>query len=152
MALPLLALAAGGSILQGVGTLASGYQSAKANKAAALGAKIEGEMAMIRRDQIGEQAREQLASTLGNINALRTGRGVSLDSPTGRAIERGTIQSAYRGEAIGRLAELQRASSASLQARGYNSAARWAMPLAVLNSAGSFAQAASYGQSYLDGR
>jgi hypothetical protein len=151
MPIPLLAIAAAGSALQGIGTLASGYQTAKANKASALGAKIEGEMAMIRRDQIGEQAREQLASTLGNINALRTGRGVSLDSPTGRAIERGTMQASYRAEAIGRLAELQRASSASLQARGYNSAARWAMPITALNAAGSFGQAAAYGKSMRTG-
>lgn len=147
MAIPLLAIAAAGSALQGLGTLASGMQTKKANKAAALGAKIEGEMAMIRRDQIGEQAREQLASTLGNINALRTTRGTSLDSPTGRAIERGTIQASYRAEATARLAELQRASAAALQAKGFNSAARWAMPIAALNAAGSFAQSAAYAKN-----
>lgn len=147
MPIPLLAIAAAGSALQGLGTLASGYQTKKANKASALGAKIEGEMAIIRRDQIGEQAREQLASTLGNINALRTTRGANLDSPTGRAIERGTIQASYRAEAMGRMAELQRASSSALQAKGFNSAARWAMPIAALNAAGSFAQSAAYAKN-----
>lgn len=144
MALPLLFMAAAAG-LQGISTIASGYQQGKANAAQALGAKIEGEMALLRGKQIKERSREDLATAMGNIDAIRAGRGMSLDSATGQAIARRTRRDAYRDEAVAVLSELHRAGAAEQQRRGYASAARWAMPLAILNSAGSFAQAFSYG-------
>lgn len=143
MPLPLF-LAAAGSALQGVSTLASGVMSARASKAAAQASRIEGEIAMIRRNQQGAQARQELLTVLQSIGALRSARGVSLDSPTGQVIERATRETAYRQEAIAGLAELNRASAAQQEARGHRTAARWAVPISVLNSAGSFAQAGSY--------
>lgn len=144
MALPLLFMA-GAAALQGVSTIAGGYMQGRANAAQALGAKIEGEMALLRGKQIKERSREDLATALGNIDAIRAGRGMSVDSPTGQLIERRTRRDAYRDEAVAVLSELHRAGAAEQQRRGYATAARWALPLAVLNSAGSFAQAFSYG-------
>ena len=152
MPIPLLALAAAGSALQGFGTIAAGYQSAKANKASALGAKIESDMAKLRNVQVAEESRMQLATVLGNIGAIRTGRAVSGDSATGRAIERRTMADAYRAEGVARLGEMNRAGNADQAARGYRSAARWAIPMALTQAAGQFASAASYGDAYMKGR
>lgn len=145
MPLPLLAIAAAGSVLQGFATIGSGIMSRRANKAQEAGAKIEADMARLRGKQIGERSREDLATVLGNIDAIRVSRGVSLDSATGDVIRRRTQRDAFRDEGVAVLGELNRASNATMAAKGYASAARWAVPLAVLQSAGSFAQAASYG-------
>ncbi len=145
--IPLLAIAAAGSALQGFATIGAGYQSAKAAKASELGAKIERDMARLRRTQIGEESRINLATMLGTVDALRSTRGASLDSQTGQMIGRRTRQDAYRAEAIAGLGELNRQSSADMAAKGYRSAARWAVPMSVLSAAGNFAQAASYGRA-----
>lgn len=147
MAIPLLAIAAAGSFASGLATIAGGYQSAKANKASELGAKIEAAMARLRGTQIAEQSRERLLSTQGNIEAIRSARGASGDSMTARAIERRTTQDFLRDEAVARLGELNREGNANMAARGYRSAARWAIPTAILQSGGQFASAASYGQA-----
>lgn len=145
MPLPLLAIAATASALQGVATIAGGVQSARANKAQQLGAEIEQKMALLRGKQIGERSREDLATALGNLTVMQSARGVSNDSPTARLIERRTMQDAYRDEGVAVLGELNRAQNAGMAAKGFGTAARWAIPLSVLNSAGSFASAASYG-------
>lgn len=150
MALPLIASAAIAG-LQGVATIAGGVQSARASKAAELGARIEQQMALLRRVQIQEASRENLATALGTTDAIRTARGMSLDSPTARAIERRTRRDAYRDEAVAALAELHRAGSAGQTARGHASAARWAVPLAIVSAAGSFANAYGYGKAALAG-
>ena len=144
MLLPLFLMAAA-SAAQGIATIAGGFQQKSANKAQALGAGIERDFAVLRGKQIAERSREDLATALGNIDAIRTSRGVSLDSATGQAIERRTMKDSYRDEAVAVLSERTRAGAAEQARRGYNSAARWSVPLAVLNSAGSFAQARSYG-------
>lgn len=146
MGIPLLAIAAAGSVMKGVGTLAAGFQTRKANLASALGAKIERDMAMLRRTQIGEEAREGLLTALGNIDAIRSTRGVSLDSQTGQMIQRRTRADSYRDEAVAALGELNRASAADQKRRGFQSASRWALPLAALSAAGDFGQAAAYGK------
>ncbi len=147
MPLPLLALAAIGSAASGFATLAGGYQQAKAAKAQQLGAQIEASMARLRGTQIGERSREDLSRAQGNIDVVRTARGASLDSQTGQAIERRTRRDVYRDEAVAILGERNRAASADQAARGFGTAARWAMPVAVLNSVSSFASAASYGSA-----
>lgn len=143
MALPLI-LAAGSSIVSGISGILGGFQQKKAAKAQAQGARIEAQMAMIRGKQIGERSREDLATALGNIESIRAARGASLDSQTGQMIERRTIEDSYRDEAVAILGELNRASNAQLQARGFQSQARWAVPMAVLNSVGDFMKAGSY--------
>lgn len=144
MPLPLLAIAAGvGSAAKGLATIGQGYMSAKSNAAQALGAEIEGKMAMLRGTQIGERSREDLATALGNLTVIQSARGVSNDSPTARLIERRTIQDAYRAEGVAALGELNRAQNAKMAAKGYRTASKWAIPMAVLSSAGDFASAAS---------
>lgn len=120
------------NIFSMIATIGSGRQTAKSYKAKALGAEIEKQMALLRGTQIGERSREDLLTALGNIDAIRTARGASLDSQTGQMIQQRTRQDAYRDEAVSRLAEFNRASNADMAAKGYRSAARWAIPLSVL--------------------
>lgn len=145
MPLPLLfAAAAGASFLKGVAGIAGGYQQAKSLAAQKLGAEIEGKMALLRGKQIAERSREDLLTVLGNVDAIRSARGAGLDSATGEAIRRRSIKDSYRDEAVAVLGELNRSQNASMAAKGYGTASRWAVPLSVLNSAGDFAQAYSY--------
>jgi hypothetical protein len=141
--LPLL-FAAAGTALQAGATVMGGIQSSKANAASALGARIEADMARLRGTQTRERSRSQLDTMLGNIDALRTARGASLDSATGIAIAKRTRQDAYREEGIGVLAEMQRQGAADQAARGYSRAARWAIPMSVLQAGGSALQSAAY--------
>lgn len=125
-------------------TIAGGFMQRKAAQAQALGAKIERDTALLRGTQIQERSREDLATLLGNIDAIRSSRNVSLDSETGEAIRSRTVQDAYRDEAVARLAELTRAGAAEQARRGANTQARWAIPIAVLQSGGQIASSASY--------
>ena len=152
MAIPLLAIAAAGSALKGIAGISQGFAQSKSLKAQAQAAQIERDMAMIRSKQIGAVSRETLATTLGNIESIRTARGASLDSQSAQAIERRTVQDAYRDEAVAILGELNRASAAGQAAKSFKAAARWSVPLAVMGAAGDFGQAASYGKQWLDGR
>ncbi|MFN4287567.1 MAG: hypothetical protein ACK4E3_03620 [Brevundimonas sp.] len=139
-----LPLMVASSVAKGISTLAQGRMEARANAASARAAEIERDMAKLRGKQIAERSQEELAIALQNIDAIRGARGVNLNSATGEAIRKRTRQDAYRDEAVSRLAEFNRAEAANAAARGYRTASRWAMPLAALNSIGSFAQAAGY--------
>jgi hypothetical protein len=144
MGLPLLAVAMGiGSAASGLSTLFGGFAQKRANKAQALGAQIERDMALLRGKQIGAESRQNLLTVEGNIDAIRSARGASLDSATGDAIRKRTRADAYRAEGAAVLGELTRAGAAEQARLGYKTSAKWAVPMAVLNSAGSFAQ--SYG-------
>lgn len=132
-----------GSVAKGLSTVMGGFAQKRAFMAQALGAQIERDMALLRGKQIGARSREDLLSLEGNIDAIRTARGASLTSATGEAIRKQTRQNAYRDEATAVLSELTRAGAAEQARRGYRSSAKWAVPLAVLNSVGDFASAAS---------
>lgn len=143
MALPLLFMAAGAAA-SGLSTLFGGFAQKRADKEKALGAQIERDMALLRGKQISEQSRANLLTALGSINALRTTRGASLDSPTAQAIERRTAADAYRDEGAQVLGEITRAGAADQARRGFRKAASWAVPLSVLNASGDAMQAAAY--------
>lgn len=136
---------AAASVAKGVSTVLGGVAQSRANKAQALGAQIERDMARLRGKQIGERSREDLQTRIGNIDAIRTARGASLDSQTGQLIERRTMKDAYRDEGVAMLGELNRAGAAEQARRGYRTASRWAIPMSVLSASGDFANAYSYG-------
>lgn len=114
--------------------LMSGQMNKAANKASAANAKIEAANARLRSVQIGELSRKRLMETLSAQQAVFAGRGISGDSATSMALERKTIENAYRDEAINRLGELNRASASDSAAAGYSLAAKYAMPLATLQA------------------
>lgn len=139
MAIPLLMAFAAGA--QGLSTLLGGAAEKRQLKAQGLAAGIERDTALLQRTQAMGDARSQLQTVLGSIDATRSTRGASLDSQTGDAIRRRTMRDAYRDEARTALGFLNRAGAAEQARLGYRTAAKWAMPLAVLNSIPSFAQA-----------
>lgn len=139
MAIPLIMAAAAGA--QGLSTLLGGAAEKRQLKAQGFAAGIERDTAMLQRKQLMGDARAQLQTVLGTIDATRSTRGASLDSQTGDAIRRRTMADAYRDEGRAALAYLTRAGAADQAQRGYSTAARWAMPMAVLNSIPAFAQA-----------
>jgi len=131
------------NIFSTVGDLIGGFASQEAAKVQEAQAKIEKQMAKLREQQIAEASRRQLSSTLGTIDAIRAGRGVSGDSQTGQAIQRVTREDAYRGEAIARLAEVNRAAAARLAQDGYAMQAKWAVPMAAFRAAGGMVDSAA---------
>ena len=144
--IPLLFAAAAGSVAKGASTIFGGVAESRANKARALGAQIERDMALLRGKQIGERSREDLQTALGNIDAIRSARGANLDSQTGQLIEKRTIKDSYRDQAVATLSELTRAGAAEQARRGYRTAARWSVPMAAIGAAGDFASAGAYGK------
>jgi hypothetical protein len=147
MPIPLLALAAIGTGLQAGATLMGGVQSAKANAASALGARIQADMSRLRATQTKERSRAQLDTLLGNIDALRTARGVNLDSQTGQMIEKRSRADAYREEGIAVLGDMQARGQALQAAKGFDRAKRWAIPVAALQAGGSALQSFAYARA-----
>lgn len=121
-------------------TLQAGQLSKAGNKASAEAARIEAAQSRLRATQTAELSRQRLASVLATQQAVFAQRGTSGNSATAQAIERRTIDQAYRDEGAAVLAELNRASASESQARGYSLAAKYAMPLAVLDAAGKAGQ------------
>lgn len=128
---------------QGLSTLFGGAAEKRQLKAQGLAAGIERDTALLQRTQMMGDARAQLQTVLGSIDATRSTRGASLDSQTGQMIQRRTMKDAYRDEGRAALGFLNQAGAAERARLGYRTAARWAMPLAVLNSVPAFAQAFS---------
>jgi len=136
-----IATGAAARIGQGALNKASAKQQAKAARAEAADYRL-------RATQIAELSRDQLAQTLGTIEAVRAGRNLNPDSATAQALERRTVENAYRNEAVARLAELNKAQAAEWQAAGYSRAAKYAMPLAALSAV---SNAGAQGLSFFGG-
>lgn len=111
--------------------LFSGFATAKAQAAQAQQARIDGQIALTRGVEAGEQAKQQLRQTLGNIDTIQNARGIDVDSPSAQAVTAKTIQDSDRNEAITRLGALSQAQGYATQAFGYQTASNWAIPLAI---------------------
>jgi hypothetical protein len=81
---------------------AAKFEANRARTAAAFG--------RVRADQTDAQLREELATTLANIDAVRSAQNVSLDSPTGLAIKDEEVR-------IGDRERMNRVGSLQLQAK-----------------------------------
>lgn len=112
-------------------TLQQGKLAAQSAVDKAQAAKIEGEMYKLRATQTAELSRQQLDQTLGTIDSIRAARGMNLDSATGQAIQRQSMQNAYRNEAVSVLGSLNQASASQMASAGYSMTAKWAIPLAA---------------------
>lgn len=128
-------LSAASPILGGVyARMQQGKLEAQAAVDKAQAAKIEGQVHKLQATQAAELSRQQLYQTLGAIDVIRSGRGLSGDSATAQALERNTIQNAYRNEAVQVLGSLNAQQASLWQAAGYNRAAKWAIPLAAVEA------------------
>lgn len=125
----------GGTALAGIfGTMARGKAEAQAYADKAQAARIDGQMAKLRGVETAELSRQNLYQTLGNIDAIRSQRGLNLDSATGQALDAFTTQNSYRNEAISVLGALNTASADNVAATGYMRTSASAVPLAMLDS------------------
>lgn len=131
-----IALAAAASPILGgaYARLQQGKMEAQANVDKAQAARIEGEMHKLQATQAAELSRQNLYQTLGAIDTIRAGRGLDLDSATGQALERKTVDNAYRNEAVNVLGMLNAAQGSQWAMTGYQRAAKWAVPLAALEA------------------
>lgn len=128
-------------IFQGLATAVSAvgqyqagvYQEAQAEQAADI-ARIQG-------DQLDTQYRDELASTIANIRAIRASTGASPDSPTSRAIiaREERVSNRQRRTAVG--SKRLQASQYELDADIFRTGARASLLAGGISSLGSFAKA-----------
>lgn len=136
----LIAATAVSTAASAAASLQAGQLSKAGNKASAEAARIEAANSRLRATQTAELSRQRLSSVLATQQAVFAQRGTSGNSATAQAIERRTIDQAYRDEGAAVLAELNRASASETQARGYSMAAKYAMPLAVADAVSTVAK------------
>lgn len=117
----------GSTVVSGVGAIAQGNAQAAAYKAQAEEMERQRQAARTQALQEETQRRQQLLSDLSTIDAVRAGRGLAADSPSGA-----TIRSGVREDALTDLANIQDSATlkddalrrAALQARSDASSAR----------------------------
>lgn len=99
----------GAGAMQAVGTLASAGQASAAADFEADQYRIQAQQQRTAAAQEEAQRREELTSNLETIQAIRAGRGVGSNSPTGNAILTSTTEDEMRDMRIARLNMLERA-------------------------------------------
>lgn len=138
-AAPMMAVSAGASLLGGFGQARSMDAQAKAAEYRAKGLKLQGK-------QVAAERAMELNSILGTIDAIRAGRGVSLDSPTAMVIERARKN---RSDAIGNAEQLEIAqgiTDAKYSASELRRGKKFAIIGGIAQAAGSLASMASLGK------
>lgn len=138
-AAPMMAVSAGASLLGGFGQARSMDAQAKAAEYRAKGLKLQGK-------QVASERAMELNSILGTIDAIRAGRGVSLDSPTAMVIERARKN---RSDTIGNAEQLEIAqgiTDAKYSARELRRGKKFAIIGGIAQAAGSLASMASLGK------
>jgi len=73
-------------IFQGLSTAVGAFGQFAAGQAQAAAAEESKQIALTQADQLDTQYRDELASTIANIRAIRASTGASPDSPTSRAV------------------------------------------------------------------
>ena len=133
-------IAAGGSLLSGIGQARSMDAQAKAADYRAKGLKLQGK-------QVAAERARDLNMILGTIDAIRSGRNVSLDSPTAMVIERANKN---RSDAIGNAEQLeigQGITDAKYSAKELRKGKKFAIIGGIANAASSLASSFPTGGS-----
>lgn len=151
MADPISWAAIGSSVVGGGMSILQGFQQREMYKGRAMAAEREAQIAELQGKQVNAQRRDELNQALGAIDVLRSGRGVNLDSETGRAIRRDRRtrgQTAINNEVLGyRLGAVSKRNEAS----GYRSAGKWSVIQGFGRAIPKFAQAGSDFRSMREG-
>lgn len=132
---------AAADIVQGVTSIGSGLQRRKAALEQAYAAEYRANIQRIRAKQVGAQGSRQTNQVLDGIRALRAGRGVSMDSPTAQAIERGVRDRGNEAENTAILSQLLGMDAEQNKARGLRDAAPWYAIQGFADGLSSFAKA-----------
>ena len=131
-------VSATGSILGGIGQARSLDAQAKAEEYRAKGIKLQG------KQMAAERARD-LNMMLGTIDAIRSGRNVSLDSPTAMVIERARKNNSDRITNAEQLGISQEISSSKYSAQQLRVGKKYAIIGGFTQAAGTLAQ--SFGKA-----
>ena len=129
LAIASTALSAGSSIMAGRSQAAALKTEAALNERQAKDVDLQ---AM----QASERRREELNATVAAFVANRAARGLSLDSPTGVAIERVLRRQSVRGEGVERLGYLNQGYAMRAGAAAKRKAATNANRMGYINAAG----------------
>lgn len=140
-------LAIGSSLVSGFSSIASGLNESAQMRSQAAAAEYNAQISDIRATQISADRKDELNAALGSINAIRSTRGVSLDSATGRAIRNDRRRRARDAENTEVLGERLNGMSLRNEASGLRRASKWAKISGFAKSLPSFAQAGSDFQS-----
>lgn len=76
-----------GGILSGISSIVGAVGASQAKKHQAAQAETDAKIGRIQADQIDAAYRDELNSTIANIQAIRASTGVGVDSPTTQAVE-----------------------------------------------------------------
>lgn len=128
-------LSAGAQIMSGRAT-ARGY----ANEAAQ--ADIQAKGVDLQALQTSERQRENLRAAVAGIEANRAARGLSLDSPSGIAIEKEIRRQAVRDEGVDRLGFMNQSDALRRSARAKRKGASNSIMASYLGAAGTVYQGA----------
>jgi len=142
MADPVTWLAVGSSVVAGGMSIAQGYQQRETMRGQAAAAEYQAKISELQGKQVNGQRLDELNQALGAIDTMRAGRGVNLDSETGRAIRRDRrtrATTAINNEVLGYNSAAQ---SKRNEATGLRRAGKWAVISGFANSLSSFASAA----------
>ena len=93
--------------------------------------------------QSSERRREDLRASMAAVIANRAARGLSLDTPTGMAIEKELRRQSVRDEGVERLGYMNRSGALRLQSAQMRKGARMGLVQGYLGAAGTVAQGAS---------
>lgn len=93
--------------------------------------------------QTSERRREELRATMAAFTASRAARGVSLDSPTGMAIEKELRRQSVRDENVDRVGFTNQAGALRMSAAAKRRGGSYANIMGYVNAAGTLVDAAS---------
>lgn len=130
------------SAVKGVSSIVGGMNESAAMRSQAAAAEYEAKIADLRGIQAAGDRRQELNDVLGAIDSIRSGRGVSLDSATGRAIRRDRRESSRYAENIDVLNHRLEGSALRNQAAGLRRGAKWKKVKGFLDAIPDFASAA----------
>lgn len=121
------ALSAGSSLMAGRSTAAAYVAEAAQAESQAKGTDLQAL-------QSSERRREDRRAAIASLEAQRAARGLSLDSPSGVAVEREIRRQSVRDEGVERLGFMNQASALRRQAAVKRKGAKNAMTMAYLNA------------------
>ena len=125
------------------GKIAGGFSEASSLKAKAKAAELDAKYANLQRNQKRAQNLKDVNDVIAGVNLIRSGRGLNLDSATGRALRADRRRRGMENEDNDNLSYLNKIRGLKTKAANYRSGARMAPLIGVLSAAGDFATMAS---------
>lgn len=134
-------LAVASSLVSAGASIAGGFAKAGAMRSGAKAAELNAKVRDIRATQAKAAGYEETNDVMGRINALRSARGVSLDSATGRAIAKDRRKRGMEKTNANVLTELMGRDAANAKGRSLRKGAKYAQVGGFVSAFGDIAQA-----------